>query len=214
MVDLVRLDHFRGFQAYWEIPAEDEGAETGSWRMGPGEDFLEAARRELGDLPIIAEDLGLITLEVVALRETFNLPGMKVLQFAFDDDATHSYLPHNYERNCVAYTGTHDNDTSRGWYASAPEDTQEFCRRYLDCKDDDVPWAMIRAVWSSVAEVAIAPMQDLLELGSEARMNFPSRAEGNWVWRVEAEELSPQLAGRMREVSILYGRLIDATEDE
>ncbi|UCF60237.1 MAG: 4-alpha-glucanotransferase [Anaerolineaceae bacterium] len=214
MVDLVRLDHFRGFQAYWEIPAEDEGAETGSWRIGPGEDFLETAHNALGDLPIIAEDLGLITPEVIALRKAFKLPGMKVLQFAFDDDATHGYLPHNYERHCVAYTGTHDNDTSRGWYASAPEETKEFCQRYLGCEEENIPWGMIQAIWSSVAEMAIVPMQDLLELGSEARMNFPSRAEGNWAWRVKAEELSPQLARRMREMGVLYGRLIETTEIE
>jgi 4-alpha-glucanotransferase len=214
MVDLVRLDHFRGFQAYWEIPVEDEGAETGRWRTGPGEDFLEAAREALGDLPIIAEDLGLITLEVVALREAFNLPGMKVLHFAFDEDATHEYLPHNYERHCVAFTGTHDNDTSRGWYDSAPDETQDFCRRYLGCADDEIPWAMIKAIWSSVAEMAIAPMQDLLELGSEARMNFPSRAEGNWQWRLKSEQLSPQLAGRMQEMSTLYGRWMETSEIE
>ncbi|HEY47549.1 MAG: 4-alpha-glucanotransferase [Anaerolineae bacterium SM23_ 63] len=214
MVDLVRLDHFRGFQAYWEIPAEDEGATTGRWRTGPGEDFLEVAQKALGDLPIIAEDLGLITPEVVALREVFNLPGMKVMQFAFDGDATHEYLPHNFERHCVAYTGTHDNDTSRGWYASAPEETQEFCRRYLGCNAEDIAWGMIKVIWSSVADMAIAPMQDLLELGSEARMNFPSRAEGNWQWRVRAAQLSPQLAGRMQEMSVLYGRLVEPTKDK
>lgn len=214
MVDLVRLDHFRGFQAYWEIPAEDEGAETGRWRTGPGEDFLEVARKTLGDLPIIAEDLGLITPEVGALREAFYLPGMKVLHFAFDEDATHEYLPHNFERHCVAYTGTHDNDTSRGWYDSAPDETQDFCRRYLGCNDEDIPWAMIKAIWSSVAEMAITPMQDLLGLGSEARMNFPSRAEGNWQWRVKSKQLSPQLAARIRDLSILYGRLIPTDEED
>jgi 4-alpha-glucanotransferase len=207
------LDHFRGFQAYWEIPAKDEGAETGRWRTGPGEVFLEVARKALGDLPIIAEDLGLIIAEVVALRDAFNLPGMKVLQFAFDEDATHEYLPHNFERNCVAYTGTHDNDTSRGWYDSAPKETQDFCRRYLGCNDEDIPWGMIKAIWSSVAETAIAPMQDLLGLGSEARMNFPSQAEGNWQWRLNSEQLSPQLAARMRELSILYGR-VNPTDEE
>jgi 4-alpha-glucanotransferase len=214
LVDLVRLDHFRGFQAYWEIPVEDEGAETGRWRIGPGENFLEIARETLGDLPIIAEDLGLITPEVVALREVFNLPGMKVLHFAFDEDATHEYLPHNFERHCVAYTGTHDNDTSRGWYDSAPDETKDFCQRYLGCTDEEIPWGMIKAVWSSVAEIAIAPMQDLLELGSEARMNFPSRAEGNWQWRVKSEQLSPQLAGRMLEMSVLYGRWVETSEIE
>jgi 4-alpha-glucanotransferase len=156
----------------------------------------------------------LITLEVVALREAFNLPGMKVLHFAFDEDATHEYLPHNYERHCVAFTGTHDNDTSRGWYDSAPDETQDFCRRYLGCADDEIPWAMIKAIWSSVAEMAIAPMQDLLELGSEARMNFPSRAEGNWQWRLKSEQLSPQLAGRMQEMSTLYGRWMETSEIE
>jgi 4-alpha-glucanotransferase len=139
---------------------------------------------------------------------------MKVLQFAFDDDATHAYLPHNYIRHCVAYTGTHDNDTSRGWYDAAAEEIQDFCRRYLGCDDDEVVWEMVKAVWASVAETAIAPMQDLLELGSEARMNFPSRAEGNWRWRFTSDQLSPELAGRMREMNILYGRYFESSKDD
>jgi 4-alpha-glucanotransferase len=214
MVDFVRLDHFRGFEAYWEIPVEAAGTESGRWVTGPGADFLEAARRALGHLPIIAEDLGLITSEVVALRDAFALPGMKVLQFAFDGDATHEYLPHNFERQCVVYTGTHDNDTTKGWYESAPDETQVFCRRYLGCNDENISWEMIKAAWSSVAEWAIAPMQDLLERGSEARMNFPSRAEGNWQWRITSDQLTSQLAERMREMNSLYGRLLETSENE
>jgi 4-alpha-glucanotransferase len=214
MVDLVRLDHFRGFEAYWQIPAEAPGAKSGSWVSGPGADFLETARQTLGHLPIIAEDLGLITPEVVALRDTFSLPGMKILQFAFDSDATHDYLPHNFERHCVVYTGTHDNDTTRGWYESIPDKTKDFCRRYLGCNDENIAWEMIKAAWSSVAERAIAPMQDLLEQGSDARMNFPSRAEGNWQWRITSDQLTSQLAERMREMNILYGRFLVPSEDE
>jgi 4-alpha-glucanotransferase len=214
MVDLVRLDHFRGFEAYWEIPAEAPEAESGCWVTGPGADFLETARQALGHLPIIAEDLGLITPEVVALRDAFSLPGMKILQFAFDSDATHDYLPHNFERHCVVYTGTHDNDTNRGWYESIPDETKDFCRRYLGCNDENISWEMIKAAWSSVAEKAIAPMQDLLEQGSDARMNFPSRAEGNWQWRVTSDQLTSQLAERMREMNILYGRFLETSEDE
>ena len=214
LVDFVRLDHFRGFEAYWEIPVEAAGAESGRWVTGPGADFLEAARQALGHLPIIAEDLGLITPEVVALREAFDLPGMKVLQFAFDSDATHEYLPHNFERHCVVYTGTHDNDTTRGWYESVPDETQDFCRRYLRCNDENISWKMIKAAWSSVAERAVAPMQDLLEQGSEARMNFPSRADGNWQWRLTSDQLTPQLAKRMREMNALYGRLKPTDEED
>ena len=156
----------------------------------------------------------MITPEVVALREDLYLPGMKVLQFAFEGDATHEYLPHNFDRHCIAYTGTHDNDTSRGWYDSAPNKTQDVCRRYLGCNDEEIPWSMIKAIWSSVAEMVITPMQDLLELGSEARMNFPSRAEGNWQWRVKSDQLSQQLAARMREMNILYGRYLESSEDD
>jgi 4-alpha-glucanotransferase len=163
-------------------------------------------------LPIIAEDLGVITPEVVALRDGFDLPGMKVLQFAFDGDPDHEFLPHNHVRRCVVYTGTHDNDTAVGWYQSAPEDSRDFCRRYLGRDGRDVAWDLVRAAWGSVADSAIAPLQDFLGLGPEARMNFPSRAEGNWRWRFTRGQLSDELAARLKEFNLVYGRAARPTE--
>jgi 4-alpha-glucanotransferase len=212
MVDIVRLDHFRGFEAYWEIPISAPTAETGRWVPGPGADLLDSLQRGLGSLPIIAEDLGVITPEVVALRDGFDLPGMKVLQFAFDGDPDHEFLPHNHVRRCVVYTGTHDNDTAVGWYQSAPEDSRDFCRRYLGRDGRDVAWDLVRAAWGSVADSAIAPLQDFLGLGPEARMNFPSRAEGNWRWRFTRGQLSDELAARLKEFNLVYGRAARPTE--
>jgi 4-alpha-glucanotransferase len=200
------LDHFRGFEAYWEIPAEAPTAETGHWVPGPGADLLRAVSSALGQLPIIAEDLGVITPQVEALRDGFNLPGMRVLQFGFEGESDHPFLPHNYPPHCVAYTGTHDNDTAKGWYENASESMRDFCRRYLTSDGENIAWDMVRAVWASVAERAVAPLQDLLQLGSGARMNYPSRPEGNWTWRATQEQLSPELAARMRELNVLYGR--------
>ncbi len=205
-VDLVRLDHFRGFEAAWEIPAAAPTAEEGEWAPGPGGPFFEALRAALGELPLIAEDLGIITPAVEALRDGFELPGMKVLQFAFGGGADNPYLPHNYPHRCAVYTGTHDNDTTRGWFESAPQAERSFCLRYLGSTPQAVVWDMIRAAWSSVASLALAPMQDLLGLGSEARMNLPGRIEGNWRWRMRREALSEELAGAMRELHGLYGR--------
>lgn len=207
MVDLVRLDHFRGFEAYWEIPASALTAEIGRWVTGPGTDFFLAVRQAFTELPLIAEDLGVITPEVVALREAFNLPGMKVLHFAFEGEADNEFLPHHYPHRCIVYTGTHDNDTSLGWYQTTSEAARDFCRRYLTADDRNIVWDLIRAAWTSVAEKALAPMQDFLELGSEARMNYPSRAEGNWVWRVREDQLHASLAERIHEMNFLYGRL-------
>ncbi len=206
MVDVVRLDHFRGFEAYWRIPAEAPTAETGEWVQGPGAELLHALAKALGSLPLIAEDLGVITPEVVALRDSFNLPGMKVLQFAFDSGPQNAFLPHNYLSGCVAYTGTHDNDTAMGWYETAAPEERDFSRRYLAREGTDFAWDLIRAAWSSVADWAITPVQDLLSLGTEARMNYPSRPEGNWSWRLLPEQLMPSLALRMREMNALYGR--------
>ncbi len=206
MVDIVRLDHFRGFAGYWEIPYGMLTAEIGRWVKGPGAELFNAIRDALGDLPIIAEDLGVITPDVVALREAFDLPGMKVFQFAFSTDPLDPFLPHNYVQNCVAYTGTHDNDTAFGWYASAPEKERDFIRRYLGRSGEDIAWDMIRAVWSSVAVFSLAPMQDLLSLGTEARMNLPGRASGNWSWRLSAEALQPGLLERLQETNYLYAR--------
>lgn len=206
LVDIVRLDHFRGFAGYWEIPFGMPTAEIGRWVKGPGAELFQAIRAALGDLPIIAEDLGVITPDVVALRETFDLPGMKVFQFAFSTDPLDPFLPHNYVHNCVAYTGTHDNDTAVGWYQTAPENERDFIRRYLGRSGEDIAWDMIRAVWSSVAVFALAPMQDFLSLGSEARMNLPGRASGNWTWRLPADAITPALTARLKEFNYLYAR--------
>jgi 4-alpha-glucanotransferase len=205
-VDIIRLDHFRGFAGYWEIPAGMPTAEIGRWAPGPGEDLFIAIREALHDLPIIAEDLGEITPDVIELRETLELPGMKILQFAFQNDPDDPFLPHNYPANCVAYTGTHDNDTSIGWYHSAPEKERDLCRRYLARSGEDIAWDMIRAVWSSVAAFTLAPMQDFLSLGTEARMNLPGRLGGNWSWRVQPEQLNEKLIHRIREINYLYSR--------
>jgi 4-alpha-glucanotransferase len=207
MVDIVRLDHFRGFEAYWEVPGDAPTAETGRWVPGPGAAFLDATQAALGSLPILAEDLGVITPGVVALRERYALPGMKILQFAFEGEPEHDFLPHNYPDRCVVYTGTHDNDTALGWYQSAGEEERDFCRRYLASDGAQIAWDMIRACWASVAQWAVVPLQDILNLGAEARMNYPSRAEGNWWWRFQEGQLSDELAARWKALSFLYGRL-------
>ncbi|HEB64347.1 MAG TPA: 4-alpha-glucanotransferase [Chloroflexi bacterium] len=206
LVDIIRLDHFRGFAGYWEIPAGEETAVNGRWVPGPGADFFAAVEQALGSLPLIAEDLGEITPDVVALREQFGLPGMKVLVFAFGDDARNPFLPHNYTPDCVVYTGTHDNDTAAGWYQRAPERERDFARRYLARDGSDIAWDLIRAAWSSVAVFSLAPMQDLLSLDNRARMNYPSRPSGNWQWRMAADALSDGLRARLQEQNILYGR--------
>jgi 4-alpha-glucanotransferase len=207
LFDIIRLDHFRGFAGYWEVPFGKLTAEVGRWVPGPGAPFFQALFDAFGDLPIIAEDLGAITPDVIALRDQFLFPGMKILQFAFGSDADEPFLPHNYPVNCVAYSGTHDNDTSLGWYTQAPSDEQDFCRRYLARSGNDISWDLIRGVWSSVAKLTLAPMQDFLCLGSEARMNFPGRASGNWYWRLPANALTQTLQKRIFESNLLYGRL-------
>jgi 4-alpha-glucanotransferase len=206
LVDLVRLDHFRGFQAYWEIPADSETARTGRWVPAPGAALLESLQAELGTLPLIAEDLGLITPEVDTLRLQFNLPGMRVLQFAFGDDFRNLYLPHNYVARTVVYTGTHDNDTTIGWYASAPDKERDHVRRYIARDGSDIAWDMIRLAWSSVADLAVAPLQDVMNLGADARMNFPGRSQGNWSWRFEHHQLNSWMLDRLGELTWLYGR--------
>jgi len=206
LVDIIRLDHFRGFSAYWEVPGGEKTAEKGRWVKGPGEDFFREIEKALGDLPLIAEDLGEITPDVIELREQFHLPGMKILQFAFGGDQDDDFLPHNYPHNCVTYTGTHDNDTSWGWYRSAPETERDFCRRYLARNGSDIVWDMIRSIWGSVAMFAITPMQDLLNLETEARMNFPGRPSGNWTWRMPAGALNETLIDRLKEFNNLFGR--------
>lgn len=210
LVDIVRLDHFRGFAGYYEIPYGAPTAETGQWVAGPGKSFFETiypalSNREGETLPIIAEDLGVITDDVVELRDSFNLPGMKILQFGFSGP-DNPFLPHNYPQNCVAYSGTHDNDTVRGWYETAPEQERDFARRYLGTNGDTIAWDLIRSIWSSVAAYAVTPMQDALDLGTEARMNFPSKLGGNWEWRMSESDMSESLAGRLRELNGLYLR--------
>lgn len=207
LVDIVRLDHFRGFAGYWEIPFGNPTAEIGRWVPGPGKPFFEALQKALGDLPIIAEDLGEITPDVVELRDAFNFPGMKILQFGFSSDSSDPFLPHNYPRNCVAFTGTHDNDTVWGWYRNtATEKEKDFCRRYLARSGEDIAHDLIRAVWFSVAAFALCPMQDLLNLGGEARMNFPGKPGGNWQWRMLAGAVPPWMKNQLREWNSLYSR--------
>jgi 4-alpha-glucanotransferase len=206
LVDMVRLDHFRAFESYWEVPAGMPTAQHGHWVKGPGTDLFDTLRRALGGLPLMAEDLGLITKEVEQLREQLGLPGMRVLQFAFGEGSDHAFLPHNYERLTVVYTGTHDNDTTRGWYASAPENVRDHVRRYLARDGSDIAWDFLRLAWSSVADYAIAPLQDVLDLGSESRMNFPGRGAGNWTWRFTETMISPAILDRLGEMTQLYGR--------
>ncbi len=212
-VDIVRFDHFRGFAGYYEIPAADPTAEHGRWVPGPGSDFFRVVDDRLSDgvvtpeirLPIIAEDLGVITPDVVALLDEFQLPGMRVLQFGFSGPE-HPFLPHNYVPECVAYTGTHDNDTVVGWFGNASRREREFALRYLCTDGRDIAWDFIRAVWASVAMFAIAPMQDMLGLGGEARMNFPSRLGGNWQWRMRESDMNDALAARIHDLNYLYRR--------
>ena len=212
LVDIVRLDHFRGFVAYWEVPAGAKTAERGRWVKGPGAAFFHAVREALGDVSIIAEDLGVITPEVEALREAFGFPGMKVLQFAFSTGAQNPYLPHNYERNCVVYTGTHDNDTTVGWFRSLPEDERAFCLKYLGTEGREIHWDLIRLAMMSVADTVVIPLQDVLGLGSEARMNYPGRLGGNWTWRYTEGALTEAACERLVELVETYGRRATAAE--
>jgi 4-alpha-glucanotransferase len=206
MVDIIRIDHFRGFAGYWEVPGGAKTAVKGRWVPGPGKDLFYQIRQSLGDLPIIAEDLGVITPDVVDLRDTFNLPGMRIFQFAFGNSPSDPFLPHNYIYNCVVYTGTHDNDTVRGWYERVPEKEKAFYRQYLDRDGSNVAWDMIRGVWSSIAMFGLAPMQDFLDLGNEARMNYPGNPSGNWMWRMSPKAQSPELLAKIKEINYLYSR--------
>ncbi len=210
-LDIVRVDHFRGFEAYWEIPAEEKTAVNGRWVKGPGIALFEFLEKSLhSDLPIIAEDLGVITPEVEMLRDKQGFPGMKVLQFAFDSGPSNQYLPFNYATpDCVVYTGTHDNDTTRGWFVNAlSREVRSNVIRYLQCDDneDEISWQMIRYAFSSTAKLAIIPMQDLLSLPGDCRMNTPGRAEGNWTWRCRAGDLSDDLKNRLAELTRMFGR--------
>jgi 4-alpha-glucanotransferase len=205
-VDIVRLDHFRGFSGYWEIPAKEKTAIKGKWVPGPGKDFLHKVKQALGELPIIAEDLGVITDDVEDMRVSFGLPGMKIVVFAFDSDASNIFLPHNYTQDYVVYTGTHDNDTALGWYQRVSESERDYARRYLARDGHDISWDLIRAAWGSVAVFALAPMQDFLSLDNSARMNYPSTLGGNWVWRLPVGSLTEGLRARIAGMNLVYGR--------
>jgi 4-alpha-glucanotransferase len=207
LVDIIRLDHFRGFAGYWEVPGKALTAAKGRWVPGPGADFFNALNAALGNLPIIAEDLGDISPDVFELRDQFELPGMKVILFGFMGNPSDTFLPHNYPPNMVVYTGTHDNDTVLGWYKRVDESEREFFRRYMHRDGSDVSWDLIRAVWMSVCVFALAPMQDFLGLDNTARMNYPGQPSGNWTWRMRADALTPALQKRMREINYVYDRL-------
>ena len=210
-VDLVRLDHFRGFEAYWEIPAAEETAIHGEWVEGPGADLFETLADTLGDIPVVAEDLGVITDEVVALRDRFDFPGMAVLQFAFDGDPSSPYLPHNFTRNLVAYTGTHDNTTMRGWWnEDLSGSTRRFARDYLDLHppDAEIHSRSLRALLGSVANRVVTPLQDVLGLGAEARMNVPAEPEGNWTWRVTPDQVTDAATEHLTTLTRTFGRSV------
>ena len=206
-VDIARVDHFRGFAGYWEIPAAEKTAVKGQWVPGPGPKLFEAVRAAIGSqVPIIAEDLGVITPDVIALRDQFELPGMRVLQFAFGSGPTNTFLPHNYQSRTIVYTGTHDNDTTIGWFGTAPEPLKDHVRRYVATDGRDIPWDLIKLASSSVADVAIFPLQDVIGLGTEGRMNRPGEASGNWGWRFTWDMIPATATLRLNDLTTLYGR--------
>ena len=208
LVDIVRIDHFRGFSGYWEIPASEQFAINGRWMAGPGEKLFNAVQLAMGRLPIIAEDLGVITPDVVALLEKFDLPGMRVLQFAFDGNTNNPYLPHNHIKNSVVYAGTHDNDTSIGWYGTASASARNFVCKYLRTDASEINWDLIHAASQSVADIAIHTLQDVLDLDGEHRMNLPGKSEGYWEWRFSWEQVKPVHAEKLYEVTALHGRCV------
>ena len=207
LVDMVRLDHFRGFEAYWEVPSSARTAEEGKWVKGPGAHFFRALEKGLGQLPIIAEDLGMITPKVENLRDQFGFPGMRIIQFAFNSDSKNPYLPHNYPANCAVYIGTHDNDTAIGWFNTLPPHERENVMKYAATDGWDIGWTLIRLAMASVADTAIITLQDVLAIGHEGRMNTPGTAGGNWSWRYPPEALGDEIAGRLGESTAIYGRL-------
>lgn len=208
LLDYLRIDHFRGFEAYWSVPYGSETAIDGEWKKGPDKALFKAIQRELGkNLPIIAEDLGIITPEVEALRDRFGFPGMKILQFAFESTGESSYLPHQFTTpNCICYTGTHDNDTTAGWFTTLNSDSRKKVKAYMQTDGSDISMAFIRTALSSIASIAVFPMQDVSGLGSDARMNTPGVPAGNWDWRCRQGSFSDSLARQLKELTILYGR--------
>lgn len=215
LYDIVRIDHFRGFDSYYAIPAEDDNARNGKWKKGPGMDLFETLEKKLGKLSIIAEDLGFLTESVRQLLKDSGFPGMKVIQFAFDTREDSDYLPHNYPTNSVVYTGTHDNDTVMGWMKTAPKKSVKFAKEYLNLTiEEGYNWGMMRAAWSSVADLAIVPMQDLIGLGSEARMNTPSTIGDNWKWRATKEQINNATAKRLYKYMQMYGRIVEEPREQ
>jgi 4-alpha-glucanotransferase len=217
MVDIIRIDHFRGFEAYWEIPGNAPTAETGKWVKAPGDHFFTTVKKYLGDVPILAEDLGVITKPVVELRDKFNFPGMKILQFAFGTGMERKFLPHNFIQNCCVYTGSHDNDTTTGYFEKAKytdDDIYEFTKKYLNYHGINLTFELIRTAYASVANIVVIPMQDVLNLGSEARMNFPGKLGGNWSWRLTWDQIKPELAELYKNLTIMYERPVKAKEFE
>lgn len=215
LFDLIRIDHFRGFQACWQIPANEDTAINGKWVEVPGEALLSAVTKHIPDLQLVAEDLGVITEDVLKLRDKFSLPGMKILQFAFGDNSKNPYLPHNYSHNSVVYTGTHDNDTTLGWYQTLDSYSRRRLHDYMACPQHaqlDMPWALIRMALASVAELAIIPMQDILSLDSSHRMNIPGTTQGNWQWRFEWTHIWPSLANDFWKINSTYHRLVSDKE--
>ena len=206
-VDVTRIDHFRGFEAYWAVKRGQETAMYGEWIKAPGTALLDLINQKFGNLPIIAEDLGVITPEVEALRDRYEFPGMKILQFAFGAGPGDPFLPFNYDRNCVVYTGTHDNDTTVGWFNQLSNDERDEVLRYLGCIDPQgIHWSLIRMGWMSIANTAIVPYQDLLGLDTDARMNFPGKPEGNWGWRYRPEALNREVGDRLKSMTYISGR--------
>jgi 4-alpha-glucanotransferase len=205
-LDLLRIDHFRALAAHWAVPAGAPDARGGTWLSTPGEHLLQRLRAEFSDLPLVAEDLGVITEDVLALKNGFGLPGMRVLQFGFDNEPGNVHVPFRHVRECVVYTGTHDNDTTLGWYRSLDPDTRGRVDLYLRMTPGAMPDALIRAALGSVGQLAILPLQDVLGLGSEARLNTPGTSSGNWTWRVPAGALTRELAGNYARLNAVYGR--------
>jgi 4-alpha-glucanotransferase len=217
LVDIVRIDHFRGFEAFWEIPGDALTAVTGKWIKAPGEKLFETLRKYLGELPILAEDLGVITKPVRELRDKFDFPGMKILQFAFGTKMETKFLPHNFVQNCVVYTGSHDNDTTRAYFEKAKQensDSYSHVKKYLNYHGDNVVFELIRAAYASVADIVIIPMQDVLNLGGEARMNFPGKLGGNWTWRMKWEQVASNLPHSYKQMAELYERPPKPVEEE
>jgi 4-alpha-glucanotransferase len=216
LVDIVRIDHFRGFDKFWQIPGDAPTAQKGKWVKAPGEKFFNTLKKHLGELPIIAEDLGLITKSVNELRDKFNFPGMKILQFAFGKGMEKKFLPHNFVKNCIVYTGSHDNDTTRAYFEKAKlenSDIYQHAQKYLNYYGDDITFELIRTAYASSADTVILPMQDILNLGGEARMNFPGTLGNNWAWRFSWNQVPPELAEKYRNLAALYERPPEPEEE-